>query len=172
MPQQSIEQRPDVRRQQGLDRAGQATVMLIDGAQDERGQGKIPGDFNFLSDQHVEGAGENRLRFQVRLDQARDFRAEHRPAVRLEGAKAIKVQDRCLMPRHGLLWVVAQINPFQGDSDPIGGVGEITLMKGRDRVESLGGLEVATAQEKDQLIAGRAQSVEKAYQEAVLNAAI
>jgi hypothetical protein len=45
-------------------------------------------------------------------------------------------------------------------------------MKGRDRVESLGGLEVATAQEKDQLIAGRAQSVEKAYQEAVLNAAI
>jgi hypothetical protein len=45
--------------------------MLIDGAQDERGQGKIPGDFNFLSDQHVEGARENQLRFQVRLDQAR-----------------------------------------------------------------------------------------------------
>jgi hypothetical protein len=132
--------------------------MLIDGAQDERGQGKIPGDFNFLSDQHVEGAGENQLRFQVRLDQARDFRAEHRPAVRLEGAKAVKAQDRRLMPRHGLLGVVGQINPLQGHSDPIGDVREVASMEGRDRVESLGGLEVAAAQEKDQLIACRAQA--------------
>jgi hypothetical protein len=108
LPQQGIEQRPGVRRQQCLDRAGQAAVMLIDSCQDERGQGKIPGDFNFLSDQHVDGAGENQLRFQVRLDQARDFRAEHRPAVRLEGAKAVKVQDRRLMPRHGWRCVLIQ----------------------------------------------------------------
>ena len=158
MPQQGIEQRPGVRRQQCLDRVDQAAVMLIDGGQDERGQGKIPGDFNFLSDQHVDGAGENQLRFQVRLDQARDFRAEHRPAVRLEGAKAVKVQDRRLMPRHGLLRVVGQINPLQGHSDPIGDVGEVASMEGRDRVESLSGLEVAAAQEKDQLIARRAQA--------------
>jgi hypothetical protein len=85
----------------------------------------IPGDFNFLSDQHVEGAGENQLRFQVRLDQARDFCGEHRPAVWLEGAKAVKVQDRRLMPRHGLLRVVGQINPLQGHSDPIGDVREV-----------------------------------------------
>jgi hypothetical protein len=56
------------------------------------------------------------------VGQARDFRAEHRPAVRLEGAKAVKVQDRRLMPRHGLLRVVGQINPLQGHSDPIGDV--------------------------------------------------
>ena len=31
-------------------------------------------------------------------------------------------------------------------------------MEGRDRIESLGGLEVAAAQEKDQLIARRAQA--------------
>jgi hypothetical protein len=115
-------------------------------------------DFNFLSDQHVEGAGENQLRFQVRLDQAGDFRAEHRPAVRLEGAKAVKVQDRRLMPRHGLLRVVGQINPLQGHSDPIGDVREVASMESRDRVESLGGFEIAAAQEKDQLIARRAQA--------------
>src|SRR5258708_38721896 len=132
--------------------------MLVDSAQDERGKGKIPGDFNFLSDQHVEGAGENQLGFQVRLDQARDFRAEHRLAVRLEGGKAVKAQDSRLMPRHGLLGVVGQINPLEGHSDPIGDVGEVASMEGRHRVESLGGLEVGAAQEKDQLIACRAQA--------------
>jgi hypothetical protein len=40
---------------------------------------------NLGFDQHVEGTGENQLRLQER-----DFRAEHRPAVRLEGAKAVK----------------------------------------------------------------------------------
>src|SRR5260221_12190416 len=78
-------------------------------------RGKYPGTFNFLSDQHVEGAGENQLRFQVGLDQARDFRAEHRPAVRLEGAKAVKAQDSRLMPRHGLLGVVGQIKSQRSD---------------------------------------------------------
>jgi hypothetical protein len=57
-----------------------------------------------------------------------------------------------------LLRVVGQINPLQGHSDPIGDVGEVASMEGRDRVESLGGFEVAAAQEKDQLIAGRAQA--------------
>jgi hypothetical protein len=47
------------------------------------------------------------------------------------------------MPRHGLLRVVGQINPLQGHSDPIGDVREVASMEGRDRVESLGGLEVA-----------------------------
>ena len=73
LPQQGIEQRPGVRRQQLLDRAGQTAVMLIDGGQDECGQGEIPGDLDLLSDQHLEGAGENQLWFQVRLDQAGDF---------------------------------------------------------------------------------------------------
>src|SRR5580704_14553708 len=63
-----------------------------------------------------------------------------------------------LMPRHGLLGVVGQINPLEGHSDPIGDVREVASMEGRDRVESLGGLEVAAAQEKDQLIACRAQA--------------
>ena len=62
------------------------------------------------------------------------------------------------MPSHGLLGVVGQINPLEGHSDPIGDVREVASMESRDRVESLGGLEVATAQEKDQLIAGRAQA--------------
>src|ERR1700730_17090190 len=62
------------------------------------------------------------------------------------------------MPRYGLLRVVGQINPLQGHSDPIGDVREVASMEGRDRVESLGGLEVAAAQEKDQLITRRAQA--------------
>ena len=64
------------------------------------------------------GAGENQLRFQVRLDQAGDFCAKHRPAVRLERAKAVEVQDRGLMPSHGLLGVVGQINPIERHGDP------------------------------------------------------
>src|SRR5271165_3100637 len=65
--------------------------------------------------------------------------------VQPEGAKAVKVQDRRLMPRHGLLRVVGQMNPLQGHSAPIGDVREVASMEGRDRVESLGGLEVAAA---------------------------
>ena len=44
-----------------------------------------------------------------------------------------------------------QIKPLQlqGHSDPIADVREVASMEGRDRVESLGGLEVAAAQEKD-----------------------
>ena len=53
------------------------------------------------------------------------------------------------MPRHGLLRIVGQIKPLQGHSDPIADVREVASMEGRDRVESLGGLEVAAAQEKD-----------------------
>ena len=158
LPQQGIEQRPGVRRQQCLDRAGQAAVMLIDGGQDECSHGEIPGDLDLLSDQHLEGAGENQLRFQVRLDQAGDFCAKHRPAVRLERAKAVEVQDRGLMPSHGLLGVVGQINPLERHGDPIGDVREVASMESRDRVESLGGFEIAAAQEKDQLIARRAQA--------------
>ena len=62
------------------------------------------------------------------------------------------------MPSHGLLGVVGQINPIERHGDPIGDVREVASMESRDRVESLGGFEIAAAQEKDQLIARRAQA--------------
>jgi len=62
------------------------------------------------------------------------------------------------MPSHGLLGVVGQINPLERHGDPIGDVREVASMESRDRVESLGGFEIAAAQEKDQLIARRAQA--------------
>jgi hypothetical protein len=60
------------------------------------------------------------------------------------------------MPSHGLLGVVGQINPIERHGDPIGDVREVASMESRDRVESLGGFEIAATQEKDQLIARRA----------------
>ena len=80
------------------------------------------------------GAGENQLRFQVRLDPKRESRKS-------SGS-----------PPDAETWfasVVGQIKPLQGHSDPIADVREVASMEGRDRVESLGGLEVAAAQEKD-----------------------
>ena len=132
--------------------------MLVDGGQDESGQAKIAGDLDLLSDQHLEGAGENQLRFQVGCDQAGDVRAEERSVVRLEGAKAVEVQDRRLMPSHCLLGVVGEINRLQGNADPLGEVSQIAAMEGLDRIESPGRFEVPATQEKDQLIAGRAQA--------------
>src|SRR5262249_52853413 len=95
----------------------------------------LTGDYSWRQNKRVEKGGFRPLRLPPRAiaDQSRDSPAEPRPAVRLEGAKAVKVQDRRLMPRHGLLRVVGQINPLQGHSDPIGDVREVASMEGRDR---------------------------------------
>jgi len=79
-------------------------------------------------------------------------------SVRLEGAKAVEVQDRRLMPSHRLFGVVGEIYRLQGDGDSIGDVCQIAAMKGLDRIESLGRFEVTATQEKDQLVARRAQA--------------
>jgi hypothetical protein len=108
--------------------------------------------------QHLEGAGENQLRFQVRLGQTRDFRGEQRASVGLEGAKPVELQDRRLMTRHGLPRVVGEVNSLLGRADPIGNVRKVAWMEGRDGVESFGRFEIATAHEKDHLVGGRAQA--------------
>ncbi len=99
--------------------------MLVDGGQDERGQGKIGGHLDLLSDQHFDGTGENQLGLGVGFDRARDFRDEERPAVRLEGAKAVDVQNCRLMPSQGLLGEVGEVYRLPGNGDPLGDVREI-----------------------------------------------
>ena len=143
LQQQRIEQRSALGRQQRLDRGGQAAVMLIDCRQDQGGQGEIARHLDLVAHQHLDGAGENQLRFQVRLDQPRDSRGEKLAAVGLEGAKPVELQDRRLMPRHGLPRVVGQINRLLGRGDPIGNVRKVALMERRDGVESFGRFEVA-----------------------------
>jgi site-specific recombinase XerD len=127
------------------------------------------------------------------LDQARDFRAEYRPAVRLEGAKAIKVQDRCLMPRHRYLFETRRFGPFttrriqqivQGYREMAGITQPLHPHLFRHQMLTyLTSKGLTDAQ--IQLISGHQskksleiyqhlslQSVDKAYQEAVLNAGI
>jgi hypothetical protein len=80
-------------------------------------EGENTWDLELFSDRHVEGARENQLRFQVRLDPKRESRKS-------SGS-----------PPDAETWfasVVGQIKPLQGHSDPIADVREVASMEGRD----------------------------------------
>jgi hypothetical protein len=100
-------------------------------------------------------AGENQLCFKGDWTRREISALSTARTYGLNARKAVEVQDRGLMPSHGLLGVVGQINPIERHGDR--STTYVRSRRCRDRVESLGGFEIAAAQEKDQLIARRAQ---------------
>jgi hypothetical protein len=75
----------------------------------------------------------------------------------LKRPKAVKVQDQCLMPRHGLLVVVSKPDHFDRNTCPLSYVADVAGAASLDRIESMGRFEVATTDEKTQLVGGCSQ---------------
>jgi hypothetical protein len=77
--------------------------------------------------------------------------------MRLKWPKAVEVQDQRLMPCHGLLVVVSKPDRLDPNTCPSSHVADVAWAEPLDRIESMGRFEVATTEEKTQLIGGRSQ---------------
>jgi hypothetical protein len=72
--------------------------------------------------------------------------------MRLKGSKAVKIQDQCLMPRHGLLVVSGEVDLLLSDRRSFSHVADIARAEGVDRIESMGRFEIAATDQETESI--------------------